>query len=91
MLMAADIEVPRQVGIHGFLLLGEHKMSKSLGNVIDPFQVVDLYGPDALRFYVLREVSFGSGRRGLAGGLRDAATPPSSPTSTATSRAARSR
>jgi methionyl-tRNA synthetase len=60
MLMAAGIEVPRRVAIHGFLLLGEHKMSKSLGNVIEPFQVVDLYGADALRFYVLREVSFGS-------------------------------
>jgi methionyl-tRNA synthetase len=60
MLMAADIEVPRRVGIHGFLLRGEHKMSKSLGNVIEPFQVAELYGPDALRFYVLREVSFGS-------------------------------
>jgi methionyl-tRNA synthetase len=59
MLMAADIEVPRRVGIHGFLLLGEHKMSKSLGNVIDPVQVTDMYGADALRFYVLREVRFG--------------------------------
>ena len=60
MLMAAGIEVPRRVGIHGFLLLGEHKMSKSLGNVIEPFRVAELYGADALRFYVLREVSFGS-------------------------------
>jgi methionyl-tRNA synthetase len=60
MLMAAGIEVPRRVGIHGFLLLGEHKMSKSLGNVIEPFQVAELYGADALRFYVLREVSFGA-------------------------------
>jgi methionyl-tRNA synthetase len=60
LLMAADIEVPQKVAIHGFLLLGEHKMSKSLGNVIEPFQVADLYGEDALRFYVLREVSFGS-------------------------------
>jgi methionyl-tRNA synthetase len=60
MLMAAGIEVPRKVAIHGFLLLGEHKMSKSLGNVIEPFRVAELYGPDALRFYVLREVSFGS-------------------------------
>jgi methionyl-tRNA synthetase len=59
LLMAAGIEVPRQVAIHGYLLLGEHKMSKSLGNVIDPFQVVDFYGADALRFYVLREVRFG--------------------------------
>jgi methionyl-tRNA synthetase len=60
MLMAADIEVPEKVAIHGYLLLGEHKMSKSLGNVIEPFQVADVYGADALRFYVLREVSFGS-------------------------------
>src|ERR671915_126263 len=60
MLMAAGIEVPRRVAIHGFLLLGEHKMSKSLGNVIEPFQVAGLYGPDALRFYLMREVSFGS-------------------------------
>jgi methionyl-tRNA synthetase len=60
MLMAAGIEVPRRVAIHGYLLLGEHKMSKSLGNVIEPFQVAELYGADALRFYVLREVSFGA-------------------------------
>src|SRR5512132_617976 len=60
MLMAAGIEVPRRVAIHGYLTLGEHKMSKSLGNVIEPFHVADVYGPDALRFYVLREVSFGA-------------------------------
>jgi methionyl-tRNA synthetase len=60
LLMAAGLEVPRRVTIHGFLLLGEHKMSKSLGNVIEPFQVAELYGADALRFYLLREVSFGS-------------------------------
>jgi methionyl-tRNA synthetase len=60
MLMAAGIEVPEKVTIHGYLLLGEHKMSKSLGNVIEPIRVADIYGPDALRFYVLREVSFGS-------------------------------
>jgi methionyl-tRNA synthetase len=60
LLMAAELEVPRRVTIHGFLLMGEHKMSKSLGNVIEPFQVADLYGPDALRFYLLRDVSFGA-------------------------------
>ena len=59
MLMAADLEVPRRVAIHGYLLMGEHKMSKSLGNVIDPFHVTELYGADALRYYVLREVRFG--------------------------------
>ncbi len=60
MLMAAGIEVPRSVFVHGFLLMGEHKMSKSLGNVIDPFEVIELFGSDALRFYVLREVTFGT-------------------------------
>jgi methionyl-tRNA synthetase len=60
MLMAAGIEVPHRVYVHGFLLMGEQKMSKSLGNVIDPFRVIDLFGSDALRFYVLREVSFGN-------------------------------
>jgi methionyl-tRNA synthetase len=59
LLMAAGLEVPRQVAIHGFLLLGEHKMSKSLGNVIEPLRVVELYGADALRYYTLREVRFG--------------------------------
>jgi methionyl-tRNA synthetase len=57
--MAAELEVPRKIVIHGYLLMGEHKMSKSLGNVIDPFQVIELYGADALRYYVLREVRFG--------------------------------
>jgi methionyl-tRNA synthetase len=59
LLMAAGLVVPRRLSIHGYLLLGEHKMSKSLGNVIDPFRVIELYGADALRYYVLREVSFG--------------------------------
>jgi methionyl-tRNA synthetase len=59
LLMAAGIEVPRRVYVHGYLLMGEHKMSKSLGNVIDPFQVIELYGVDALRYYLMREVSFG--------------------------------
>ena len=72
MLMAAGIEVPTKVAIHGYLTLGEHKMSKSLGNVIEPFHVAEVYGPDALRFYVLREVSFGSDGEVSARGLRDA-------------------
>jgi methionyl-tRNA synthetase len=59
LLMAAGLEVPERIFIHGYLLMEEHKMSKSLGNVIDPFQVMDVYGTDALRYYVLREVTFG--------------------------------
>lgn len=57
--MAAGIEVPKSMVIHGYLLMGEKKMSKSLGNVLDPFEVIDRFGADALRFYCFREVSFG--------------------------------
>lgn len=59
LLMAAEMELPKRMYVHGFLLMGERKMSKSLGNVLDPFQVIDEYGSDALRFYCFREVSFG--------------------------------
>jgi methionyl-tRNA synthetase len=59
LLMAAELPLPKQLYIHGYLLMDEHKMSKSLGNVIDPFMVIDKYGTDALRFYLMREVSFG--------------------------------
>jgi methionyl-tRNA synthetase len=58
-LMAAGMEVPKTVYVHGFLLMGEKKMSKSLGNVLDPIEVIDRFGADALRFYCFREVSFG--------------------------------
>ena len=59
LLWAAELEPPRRMAIHGFLLMGERKMSKSLGNVLDPFAVIDRFGADALRFYCFREVSFG--------------------------------
>ncbi|HEX8742371.1 MAG TPA: methionine--tRNA ligase [Thermoleophilaceae bacterium] len=59
LLMAADIEVPQRECIHGYLLMDEHKMSKSLGNVIDPFQVAEVYGVDALRYYLFAAVGFG--------------------------------
>src|SRR3954467_91126 len=59
LLMAAELPLPKQLYIHGYLLMDEHKMSKSLGNVIDPFEVIDKFGTAALRFYLMREVSFG--------------------------------
>jgi methionyl-tRNA synthetase len=58
-LMAAGLEVPRGMYIHGFLLMEGHKMSKSLGNVLDPDRVIEVFGADALRYYCFREVSFG--------------------------------
>ncbi|MGO9449347.1 MAG: methionine--tRNA ligase [Solirubrobacteraceae bacterium] len=59
LLMAAGLELPRRVFVHGYLLMDGEKMSKSLGNVLDPFAVIDRFGADALRFYLLRDVPFG--------------------------------
>jgi methionyl-tRNA synthetase len=59
LLMAADLPLPEHIFVHGYLLMEGHKMSKSLGNVLDPFAVIEAYGSDALRFYLLRDVSFG--------------------------------
>jgi methionyl-tRNA synthetase len=59
LLLSAGYEVPQQLFVHGYLLLDERKISKSLGNVIDPLDLVDVYGADAVRFWALRSVSFG--------------------------------
>jgi methionyl-tRNA synthetase len=59
LLMAAEIELPKRVFVHGYLLMDGEKMSKSLGNVLDPFEVIERFGSDALRFYLLRDVPFG--------------------------------
>jgi methionyl-tRNA synthetase len=58
-LMSAGIEVPKRVFSHGFLFNRGEKMSKSVGNVIDPFALADAYGIDQLRYFFLREVPFG--------------------------------
>ena len=58
-LMSAGLPLPRQVFGHGFLLNRGEKMSKSLGNVVDPMTLAEQFGVDALRYYLLREVSFG--------------------------------
>lgn len=60
MLMALDLPLPKKVFAHGWILMKDGKMSKSKGNVIDPVQLIDRYGLDALRYYLLREVPFGS-------------------------------
>jgi len=58
-LMSAGIDVPRRIFSHGFLFNRGEKMSKSVGNVIDPFALADAYGVDSLRYFLLREVPFG--------------------------------
>lgn len=60
MLMALDLPLPKKVFAHGWILMKDGKMSKSKGNVVDPIQLIDRYGLDALRYYLLREVPFGS-------------------------------
>ena len=59
LLLSAGYEVPRQLFVHGYLNLDDRKISKSLGNVIDPLDLIDEYGVDAVRFWSARSVSFG--------------------------------
>jgi methionyl-tRNA synthetase len=59
MLMSAGLPLPKQVFGHGFLTKDGQKMGKSLGNVVDPFDLVDRYGSDAVRYYFLKEIEFG--------------------------------
>ena len=59
-LMALDLPLPKKVYGHGWLLLGGDKMSKSKGNVADPYMLSRRYGVDALRYFLLREIPFGS-------------------------------
>ncbi len=59
LLMSAGYELPEHLFIHGYLKLGGEKMSKTRGNVMDPFPLIEQYGADPFRFYCLREVSFG--------------------------------
>jgi methionyl-tRNA synthetase len=71
MLLAAGYDVPRQLFVHGYLLLDERKISKSLGNVLDPLDLVDVYGADPVRFWCARSVSFGQDGAASVDGVRE--------------------
>lgn len=60
MLMALDLPLPKKVFAHGWILMKDGKMSKSKGNVVNPVTLIERYGLDALRYYLLREVPFGA-------------------------------
>ncbi|MFL2770494.1 MAG: methionine--tRNA ligase [Rhodospirillaceae bacterium] len=59
-LLAADLELPRRIFAHGWWTVKDAKMSKSLGNVIDPYSLVETYGLDQVRYFLLREITFGA-------------------------------
>jgi methionyl-tRNA synthetase len=59
-LMAANIPLPKKIYGHGWILSGDEKMSKSKGNILDPLDIIENYGLDPLRYYLLKEVSFGN-------------------------------
>jgi methionyl-tRNA synthetase len=71
LLLSAGYSVPRQLFVHGYLLLEERKISKSLGNVIEPLDLIDVYGADALRFYLLRAATFGQDGSASLEGLHE--------------------
>ena len=58
-LMAAKLPLPKKIYGHGWILSGEEKMSKSKGNILDPIEIINQYGLDPLRYYLIKEVSFG--------------------------------
>ncbi len=59
-LLAANLPTPKRIYGHGWILSGEEKMSKSKGNILDPIEIINEYGLDPLRYYLLKEVSFGN-------------------------------
>ncbi len=59
-LLAANIELPKKIYGHGWILSGDEKMSKSKGNILDPLKIIEEYGLDPLRYYLIKEVSFGN-------------------------------
>lgn len=71
MLLSAGYEPPQQLFVHGYLLLDDKKISKSLGNVIDPLELIDVYGADPLRFWMARAVSFGQDGSASVDGVQE--------------------
>ena len=60
MLMALDVRLPKHLAVHGWITFNGQKMSKSLGNVVDPFILGERYSPDAIRYHILREMALGA-------------------------------
>ena len=59
-LLAANLPLPKRVFGHGWILSDDKKMSKSLGNILDPIEIIENYGIDQLRYYLIKDVSLGN-------------------------------
>jgi methionyl-tRNA synthetase len=71
MLLSAGYEPPQDLFVHGYLLLDERKISKSLGNIVDPLELIDVYGSDAVRYWMARAISFGQDGTASIEGIRE--------------------
>jgi methionyl-tRNA synthetase len=71
MLLSAGYEPPHQLFVHGYLLLDDRKISKSLGNIVEPLELIDVYGADPVRFWMARAVSFGQDGSASVDGIRE--------------------
>jgi methionyl-tRNA synthetase len=71
MLLAAGYDPPHQLFVHGYLELDNQKISKSLGNAIDPLDLIDTYGPDPVRYWIARAISFGHDGDATVDGVRE--------------------
>ncbi|MGH3009570.1 MAG: methionine--tRNA ligase [Gaiellaceae bacterium] len=71
MLLSAGYELPQFLFVHGHLLLDDRKISKSLGNIVEPLELIDIYGADAVRYWMARAVSFGQDGSASVDGIRE--------------------
>ena len=71
MLLSAGYEPPKQLFVHGYLLLDDRKISKSLGNIVEPLELIDVFGADAVRYWCARAVSFGQDGSASIDGIRE--------------------
>jgi methionyl-tRNA synthetase len=71
MLLSAGYEPPQELFVHGYLLLDDRKISKSLGNIVEPLELIDVYGSDAVRYWMARAISFGQDGSASIEGIRE--------------------
>jgi methionyl-tRNA synthetase len=71
MLLSAGYDPPKQLFVHGYLLLDDKKISKTLGNIVEPLELIDVYGADAVRYWIARAVSFGQDGNATVDSVRE--------------------